>query len=82
VEQIEYSRIVCQDRTRAVIPQIMIKLGEGFGNVSISATVNNIEALSGMGVEKPQPIFWRSRNRSLGGPETGRKQKSESKRTH
>jgi hypothetical protein len=61
VEKVEQVRIEMPHASRAVIPQKMIELVQRIRNVSITATVNNVKPLAGVGVIETQPIFGRRR---------------------
>jgi hypothetical protein len=58
VKQIEYSRIVLVNVAGAVIPQILIELREGPGNVVATSPVDSIYPFPRVDVKEPQTIFW------------------------
>ena len=65
-KQIKQPRIVMEYVSSPPIFQKFIKARESFWNVTVSSAIDNIEPLSSMHVEKPQPIFWTRGNCSSG----------------
>ena len=57
VEKVEEMRIEMMHITGTVIAQKMVELVERFGNVLITATIDNIQPLTGMSVIEAEPVF-------------------------
>jgi len=52
-----------------VVTQIMVELGQCFGNVMITATIDDVQSLACVSVIEAQPIFvWRWNCRFCGIP--------------
>ena len=66
VKQIKQPRIVMEYVSGPPIFQIFIETSESLWNVTVSSAIDNIEPLSSVRVEEPQPIFW-SRGNCGGG---------------
>src|SRR5215831_7733128 len=63
LEQIELAGIVRTHIACAMVAQEVVQTRQSARNIRISNLVNDIDALVGMGMEQPQPMFlrrWRS----------------------
>ena len=69
-QKVEYPRIVFVNLACPVVPQIAIQAGQGFLIVTFAIAIDDIQALSGMGVKQVQAVdivrnglhFWLGRS--------------------
>ena len=57
VEQVEEARIEMAHISGTVVAQIMVELVQRFGDVLITATIDDIQPLAGVSVIEVQPVF-------------------------
>jgi hypothetical protein len=82
MKQVENPGIVGQNGSSAVIAKILIEPGKGLRDVAVPPSVNNIETLSRVGVEKTKAVLRRRSDSSHGAACDGRWEEGECTQAH